>query len=963
LNTAETSQECLSAAGDLGEIVKEHGLIVLETQGIVQSLMTSATNKKSGLEREGGYLGIAGIIEKIGKPCEPYFLPLLSQLVEGYADKGQPVREAADLAVSNLLALCDPIGVPLVLPYLYECLGGKWQAKVSVLKHIAALAQKAPTEVGLILPDLIPVVTDCMHDTKKDVSVAAVECMTKICGIVGNPDIEPHIGLLVDCMAHPDHVATTVQKISSTTFVAEVTGPALSIMVPLLVRALSDRSAQVVRASVIIADNLFKLVRIPADAGQFMPQILPSLDRIIETAAFPEVRALANAAKNTLVKAASGSENQLKKISDPDAVYNKITEFLGQLKIFLVAFYETTYYHVALMIGELVKEDIYGRELWAKLMLPYFDSVISKADAQKLFDLIYDYYYEQFLATQKDTADDNDDDGEVLCDTLFSLAYGGMMLLNHTRLRLRRGQRYGLCGHNGAGKSTLMRAISLGKVEGFPPQDELKTVFVEHSLQGEDGSLSVLDFLASDKRLSDTPKTSIAKTLEEVGFDDYRRSQPVGSLSGGWKMKLELARAMLLKADILLLDEPTNHLDVENVKWLEDYLISQKNITSVIVSHDSTFLDNVCTYIIHYETKKLVYYKGNLSKFVEKRPEAKSYYTLAATSVKFSFPPPSILLGVRSNTKAILKMNNCTFTYPGASRPSLRDATAAISLSSRVGIVGPNGAGKSTMVKLLTGELIPQTGVVWKHPNIRIGYVAQHAFHHLEQHLEKTPNEYIQWRYQGGQDREVLEKATRKFTDEDLQQMETPVIGANGEKRKIEMIMGRQKLKKSFQYEIKWVGFPHRFNKWMSRDELLDLGFHKLVQAFDDQEASREGQATRELAPSIIRKHLEDVGLPGEIADHNAISGLSGGQKVKVVLAAAMWNQPHMLVLDEPTNYLDREALGGLAVAIRSWSGAVIMISHHTEFVQALCPELWHVDNGEITKKGESAVKEDNFED
>ena len=537
-----------------------------------------------------------------------------------------------------------------------------------------------------------------------------------------------------------------------------------------------------------------------------------------------------------------------------------------------------------------------------------------------------------------------------------------MMLLNHTRLRLRRGQRYGLCGHNGAGKSTLMRSISLGKVEGFPSQDQLRTVFVEHSLQGEDGDLSVIDYLAGDARLGDLDKVAIAAALKEVGFDDYRQNQPVGALSGGWKMKLELARAILMKADILLLDEPTNHLDVENIAWLEKYLTSQPNITSVIVSHDSAFLDNVCTYIIHYESKKLVYYRGNLSKFVEKRPEAKSYYTLAATTVKFSFPPPSILVGIRSNTKAILKMSGCTYTYPGASRPSIYDMSTQLSLSSRVGIIGPNGAGKSTMVKLLTGELIPQQGTVWKHPNIRVGYVAQHAFHHLELHLEKTPNQYIQWRYQGGQDREVGMKATRQLTEEDIKQMETLVEGGNGEKRKVELIVGRQKLKKSFQYEIKWVGLPHRFNKWMSRDELLELGFQKLVQAFDDQEASREGQSYRELTPSAIRSHLEAVGLPGDIADYNTISGLSGGQKVKVVLAAAMWNNPHVLVLDEPTNYLDREALGGLAVAIREWGGAVVMISHHTEFVEALCPEIWQVEAGKITTKGVCAVQDENFE-
>ena len=117
-----------------------------------------------------------------------------------------------------------------------------------------------------------------------------------------------------------------------------------------------------------------------------------------------------------------------------------------------------------------------------------------------------------------------------------------------------------------------------------------------------------------DPRLAHLAKKVVEEGLAKVGFDDGRREQAVGTLSGGWKMKLELGRAMLMKADILLLDEPTNHLDVDNVKWLEEYLNSQTQITSLIVSHDSGFLDNVCTYIINYESRKLVFYKGNLSK-------------------------------------------------------------------------------------------------------------------------------------------------------------------------------------------------------------------------------------------------------------------------------------------------------------------------------------------------------------
>ena len=185
------------------------------------------------------------------------------------------------------------------------------------------------------------------------------------------------------------------------------------------------------------------------------------------------------------------------------------------------------------------------------------------------------------------------------------------------------------------------------------------------------------------------------------------------------------------------------------------------------------------------------------------KPEAKSYYTLTASTVQFKFPPPGILTGVKSNTRAILRITNASYTYPGASKPSLTDASLSLTLSSRVAIIGGNGAGKSTFIKLLTGETIPQTGKVEKHPNLRIGYIKQHALEHVEMHLEKTPSQYLQWRYANGDDREVYLKQTRVLTDEDKAQMEKPVdLGDGRGPRRVEALMGRQKYKKSFQYEV-----------------------------------------------------------------------------------------------------------------------------------------------------------------
>lgn len=154
-----------------------------------------------------------------------------------------------------------------------------------------------------------------------------------------------------------------------------------------------------------------------------------------------------------------------------------------------------------------------------------------------------------------------------------------------------------------------------------------------------------------------------------------------------------------------------------------------------------------------------------------------------------------------------------------------------------------------------------------------------------------------------------------------------------------------------------------KYNTQVTRETLLELGFSKLIQEFDDHESSREGLSFRELQPTVISKHFEDLGLDPEIANHNEIGSLSGGQKVKVVIAGAMWNNPHLLVLDEPTNFLDRDSLGGLAVAIRDFKGGVVMISHNEEFVGALSSEQWHVVDGRVTHKGHEAISSDRFED
>jgi len=529
----------------------------------------------------------------------------------------------------------------------------------------------------------------------------------------------------------------------------------------------------------------------------------------------------------------------------------------------------------------------------------------------------------------------------------------------------------GLLGGNDSGKTTLMRSIANNQVEGFPDVTEVRTVFVEADIQGEQSHLSCVDYVLVDEKIQslNISREEVEKVLASVGFTPDGKAKPnhaVSTLSGGWRMKLALARAMLQKADILLLDEPTNHLDVINVAWVKNYLNSLKDVTSIIVSHDSGLLNDCCTNILQIENLKLNAFKGNLDEFVKLKPSARAYFSLKGSKLKFSFPQPGPIEGVKSKGKALMKMSKCTFTYPGNDSPTLFDISVQVSLSSRVACIGENGAGKSTMIKLLVGEIEPQEGEVWKHPNARIAYVAQHAFHHIEKHLDKTPNEYIRWRYANqGEDKESLVKVTLQFTEEELKLQKTPyqITFTDEETGKItkvkkvvsELVGGRKVNKsKDYEYEVKYAGSSVDSGEYLPAKTLKKMGWDKAMKAVDLKIAQRAGLYVRPLSTKNVEEHLNGCGLAPEFGTHYRMSALSGGQKVKVVIAAAMWNQPHIVILDEPTNYLDRESLGALASAIETFDGGVVIISHNNEFCNQLCPETWVMDAGHLETKGDS---------
>merc|ERR1711871_784911 len=170
----------------------------------------------------------------------------------------------------------------------------------------------------------------------------------------------------------------------------------------------------------------------------------------------------------------------------------------------------------------------------------------------------------------------------------------------------------------------------------------------------------------------------------------------------------------------------------------------------------------------------------------------------------------------------------------------------------------------------------------------------------------------------------------------------------------------RQKKKeKTYEYEVKWQFKPIENNVWVERDTIIKMGYLKMVQREDEKQAAAAGLQTKQLTQPGIEKHLGNFGVDPESASHTQINQLSGGMKVKVVLAAAMWQNPHILILDEPTNCLDRDGLGALVLAIKDYKGGVLIISHNKEFCDGVAQEKWIMNKGRLRIEGESKGEED----
>ncbi|KAM4628304.1 ATP-binding cassette sub-family F member 3 [Polymixia lowei] len=505
----------------------------------------------------------------------------------------------------------------------------------------------------------------------------------------------------------------------------------------------------------------------------------------------------------------------------------------------------------------------------------------------------------------------------------FDVSFGERSLLQGAELSLASGRRYGLIGRNGLGKTTLLKMLASRSLR-VPAH--ISILHVEQEVAGDDtGALqSVLEsdaqregLLSEERQLNARIANGTADGLESVrlseiyvkleeieadkaparasvilaglGFSPKMQQQTTKEFSGGWRMRLALARALFARPDLLLLDEPTNMLDVRAILWLENYLQTWQS-TILVVSHDRNFLNAVVTDIIHLHSQRLDSYRGDYENFVKTKEdrlknqqreyEAQLQYRehIQVFIDRFRYNANRAaqvqsklkLLERLPELKPIEKETEVTLKFPDnfekLSPPILQldevefyyspeqhlfsGLNVSADLESRICIVGENGAGKTTMLKLLMGELTPINGVRQAHRNLKIGYFSQH---HVDQ-------------------------------------LDLNVCS-------VELLL----------------------NKFPGRPE------------------------------EEYRHQLGGYGITGELATR-PVASLSGGQKSRVAFAQMTMPCPNFYVLDEPTNHLDMETIEALAKALNKFRGGVVLVSHDERLIRLVCKELWVCEGGKVRR-------------
>lgn len=635
-----------------------------------------------------------------------------------------------------------------------------------------------------------------------------------------------------------------MEDLAGCIFVQNVEAPHLAILTPVLWRGLNEKLESTQRRCGVIVDNMCKLIDDPREGAPLLPQILPLCKKRADEISDPEARELMEKTVATIEKMSEAEQRE----------HINVREFMGpECPMDVMNWTDAHVDFMDYICNDLARANNFNIDDWVETC----GSFAPKSALEKLkakLERSGEKTIEEFV--------DEDAANPDLYKGSFSLAYGTLTLLRDTKLHLKKNKFYGLLGPQSCGKTTLMRAISREQVEGFPKRDELVTIFVEHEIEEReleppskewplgkfnidlDGIGFVVDTCNNVYGMKpELSRDVCGEALKDMGFKNSDKGwnmkaaanmcNPITTYSGGWKVKMQLACAKLINADILMLDEPTGHLDVKNIAWMKDWLTAFPG-SIIAASTTTSFLDEMCTHIIDFEDRKLRQFKDTkgqvLTKYVEKFPEKHSYFELSNKKTKFVFPQPGPLEGVKSKGRSILKMTNVCFKYPTHEKLTVKDICLSVCMLSRVGVVGANGSGKSTAIKLLIGELKQETGTVFRHSGLRLAYVAQHAFHHLEKHLDKTATDYILWRFAGNDDRESLENQTKEINvdEEALRAVKWCVDNKSGSVRKCvpgeksdvpvapDCILNRRKNKqKKYEYETKWMYKPIEASCWV----------------------------------------------------------------------------------------------------------------------------------------------------
>jgi elongation factor 3 len=848
--------------------------------------------------------------------------------------------------------ICNEI-VRLVNPYAFESVFReittvfsqvKFQAKVLGLNMIRQYAKQHPTVIASNLYLIIESLISLSSDIKKEVKMAVQDCWKDVCETIENVDIKPIIPVMIDGYMNPaTKTEHALEVLASTPFVNDIDIPTLSLLIPILVRAMREKKVVCQRKAAVVMETLCKLIKNPVYARIFYDKLTWILDKGINEIAIEEVRNVCTRSKATLNKVYEQSNI---KLIDAVTVESCLTLYKDKCG---VSNTDTVIQYSIGLVLNLVKYEIRELSLYTACIEPYIAHIVSNnltevanQIAQTLIDTITVYEY------------DPEENEENLCDCMFSLAYGTRVLLHQTPLKLKLNHTYGILGHNGAGKSTLLRAMANKTLQGFP---DIDATYIEHHIPEDKHDTITLDYIAMNSKIvkKGISREEIARNLAELYVTDHMMNSPLSTLSGGNVQRVNLILAKLAGDPLILMDEPTNHIDALSIVWLKNYIKTTMNTTFLIISHDIKFMDEVCTNMIHYESLKLKVYRGNVSEFVKQNPEAAFYFQTSSQEVlSFSIPDPGPLEGVKSLTKSVLSMKNCYFQYPTAPKPQLSGITVQVSQAARIIIAGVNGAGKSTLVKILVGELEPNGGIIDRHPNLRMAYIPQNISTCLEQHKGLTPIEYVMWRYRLGSDREQANKNTLVLTEEEIE-----AIKQKARLNKtfvIKELSSRRAGKREHEYEAKSEGTVELV-QWFTKGELIEMGYEKMVKEFDEKLAMESMMGQRKLTTGEIQKHMNSFGLEPEIAQHTKINALSSGQKMRCYLAAATFYLPHVIIFDEPTNFLDRESTNALSDAIKSFKGGVLVISHNDDFYNAITREKWLLENGTMTVFGDNMIE------